>query len=272
MKQIPHEFYSHLDLIRFRKGTKSFKKVALSDGHLITTYKSLLLTLAEIQYFNPRLDLFYRGQHDDYRIKPDGWSSIFPKIFRDLENPGKTVHHAVWNKRYKVLDGLLEKVKNADLFKVDPNLRLFNEVGMSILQHYGVFTPMIDLTSSPHIAAFFATQGNENEFGYFYVFGMPRQHSAIAYHPEDRIVCVRLSSVVPPIAKRAHFQSAFYAGRLSEQRGKRDANLSKRMVAKFKIPANEFYNGGYSEFPKVELFPEDDLVAKYINQISQYNE
>ena len=62
--------------------------------------RELVPTIAKIANYNPDYSLFYRGQHNDWRLN-SGSSSFYPTIFR---KPNGTLSESELSERYKTLD------------------------------------------------------------------------------------------------------------------------------------------------------------------------
>ena len=79
----------------------------------------------------------------------------------------------------------------------------------AILQHYEVCpTPLLDVTHSLRIAASFASAHADNS-AYIFVVGVPNLSGAVTASAEASIQTIRLSSVCPPTAVRAHIQEGY---------------------------------------------------------------
>ena len=91
--------------------------VSSKPGHEVTSYVELLEKVASLNYHNPSLKLFFRGQSEDYfNYTSDGRpvrSSLYPSILRRLP--------VNKNERLKVIKERLSLLRQADsVFKKNP--------------------------------------------------------------------------------------------------------------------------------------------------------
>ena len=264
MLTIDNRIFSHLDFDEDWENRSTPKSVSESEGLRVGGYRQLLDFVSSINYENPRFDILYRGQGEDYLMKrrrssTEPRSSIYPSIFR-VPNDHKTMLRKERERRFDELDRLSNRLVKEYPFDGRARIRSFEEVQWAILQHYQVvYTPLVDVTDSLLAAASFAYLGRKNGSGYLYAFGVPHQQGSISYHADDRLVVVRLASACPPEARRAHYQQAYFVGRFT-QNGKRSFgdNLAVRMVAKFRLVFSNFWTDGFSPLPKNFLFPKKD--------------
>ncbi|AUB83087.1 FRG domain-containing protein [Candidatus Thiodictyon syntrophicum] len=138
---------------------------------MITDIPSLLAKITLIEGQHPNETLFFRGQVKRYRpitpsIDRNGYLSNENVLFREfiLRNPDE-------------FSG--EKSTFEKLVK---------------MQHYKLPTRLLDITTNPLIALFFAVANNDSEDGDFIVFAIPDEK--IKYYDSDTI------SVVANIARR----------------------------------------------------------------------
>ena len=96
--------------------------------------------------------IFYRGQ-------PDKDFNLVPPVFRDQEKNGECFHneHEILNSAKRTAWKYLQAYPT-DLEK------------MIVLQHYGLHTRLLDFTSNPLIALYFACNNNEDKDGQVFCF------------------------------------------------------------------------------------------------------
>jgi hypothetical protein len=239
--------------------------VSSKPGHEVTSYEELLEKVASLNYYNPSLKLFFRGQRKDYfNYTSDGRpvrSSLYPSILRRLP--------ANKNKRSKVIRERLSLLRQADsAFQEEIRVGYIHRhmlVRWAILQHYEVcLTPLLDLTDSLQVALSFAASA-ESQNGYLYVFGLPYQTSPISVSVESMTQVVDLSKLCPPEVSRPHFQSAYlaadyptavYPEDLIQRAPRVEANFACRLLTKFQL--NGLQSWSKTQFNPVSqdiLFP-----------------
>ncbi len=145
-------------------------------------------------------------------------------------------------------------------FEGKEKLGKFPELVWAILQHYEVCdTPLIDVTSSLRVAASFALNSSPDD-GHLFVFGLPHPSGSISYSVELELLNMRLLSICPPTAHRPYFQEGFLVGSFPSRRTTRHISLDLRgrLIAKFKLVGNSFWDNNFHSIPRNALFPNDD--------------
>jgi hypothetical protein len=143
---------------------------------------------------------------------------LYPSIFRGDDQ-------LFWNNE---LANRFEKLEKAsELLQELPNERLegHNALGAAkkiktyrilrwaILQHYDVCdTPLLDITHSLHVASSFAYYENDHGDAFIYVLGLPQVSGSVTASSEHGIQIIRLLSICPPAALRAHYQEGYLTG------------------------------------------------------------
>lgn len=273
MHEIDGSIYTHL---HYKNGGSGYttRKVSEDAGIIVKDHFDLLKIISHIPFYNPKLDLVFRGQVKDRytrsTIRYNGRSSIYPRIFRPPKNESRLKSHLL-AERFGRLDSLVKIVGERYDFSGKQRVKAHVEVAWALLQHYEICdTPLIDVTDSIEVALFFATFGNNNEYGYFYIFGLPRHHSSISYQIDDRLVSVKLSAASPPEAIRAHFQRALFVGDFPHS-NKRESghNLSKRMLAKLRIDMRSVSQEKFFTLPEDLIYPKEDELKPWLDKILQ---
>jgi hypothetical protein len=277
MEAITGNAFTHLNIKRGEKNSQKVISVAEDDGLVVQNYTEMARHVSEIGYRNPKFQLLFRGQSEDYKIEHLSpgksrtqrrlISSILPKIYRNLNSNVATL-----NTMRDRIDILLDKSSwliNLPPFQRDSRLRQNIEMCWAVLQHYEkADTPLVDLSQSLHIAASFALMKNNS--GYVYVFGVPPLQGSISHFVDDSISIIRLQAACPPPATRPHLQEGFLVGHFPFQSSldprnfkvshvSSTLNLSRRMLGKFKISnLGKFWDGGFTKIEKLRLLPEND--------------
>lgn len=262
MKRITKTVWSH--------NTESFtdkeypRTVRTSEPKLIKRYQDLVEEIAIISFNNPDQNLYYRGQNKDYK-NSSGGTSIYPSIMRRLKRTelGRKRLKRRVDKLMQAEDLILNGFKNNKITGYE-TLRKFKEVRWAILQHYEVCdTPLVDITSSLRGACSFALQRNKANYGYVFVFGFPHVNGSISYYVEEELLNLKLLSICPPDALRPHYQEGYLVGTFpSDYPEERSVkfDIANRLIAKYKIPKDNFWSKKFPEIPEAALFPVKDFV------------
>lgn len=265
MREIEGKKFTHLDLIKNNENQDiSFEKPLLVD-----TYIDLVKKIACLSYENKDNLLFYRGQSIDYLNRAKN-SSFYPRIYRtESENLTKDL----LSYRFKLLEQasalLVKKFEDNNIDISRKELKKRKYIQWSILQHYEVCdTPFLDLTQSIRVACSFALSDN-NDFGYFFVFGLPYISNRISINSEHDLINIRLINICPPEALRPHFQEGYLVGTDIEFlnfEDKTEFDFKRRLIAKFKIPNNKKFWGEENTLNKY-LKQKDDKVGDICMEI-----
>ncbi|MFC1719566.1 FRG domain-containing protein [Pseudomonadota bacterium] len=260
------QFYCHMSLNSGELFTN--KSIRHDNGLKVKSFRDLVQNVAKIANHNPDYNLFFRGQSNEYKLA-SGASSFYPTIFR---SPGKSLRNEELSSRYALLDSctsaLISELEGLEIENYS-KLKKFPELPWSILQHYGVCdTPLLDFTHSLRVAASFALDRATHK-AYVYAFAFPFPSGTISYFTEDELLNVRLLSACPSIALRPHFQEGYLLGSFPSYAGRKQPSFDfgRRLIAKFEIPANEFWGEEFDEIPMDALYPPIDDVKEICKKI-----
>jgi len=260
--KIPEEFRSHLNA----------RDIAGSKAYPINKFSKLVEAIAKLSYENEEHLLFFRGQANDY-VDNSGKSTFLPTIYR-----GQNLSQEELDDRFEILDNASKEL--AKEFKISKtkgykDVERKTLIRWSILQHYEVCpTPLIDVTQSLRVACSFAFDQNEGDEAFIYVFGFPYLTNRISIDSEYDLINIRLLSICPPEALRPYFQEGYLIGTsdvTNEVVNPKELDLSNRIIAKFRIPKNNFWDRKYSSLPKIALYPEKDKINKLCSRLNLSN-
>ena len=248
------------DKVQYKPGLE----MGLTSGHVVSSYVELLRKLAELNYWNSRFRLLYRGQTKDYEIQNNGSgpkrSSLYPSVLRPAFDGNN--HSETLDQRFTRLRKAEEALKRHLLIgEIHQN----QSVQWALLQHYEVCdTPFMDLTNSVQAALSFALPKKASS-GYFYVFAFPQLTGAVSVSVESKTHVIDLSQVCRPEALRPHFQNAFlatdypmYSSRTETQgqSGTPGNSFVCRLLAKFRLTkCDTWASEGFACIPDKLLFP-----------------
>jgi hypothetical protein len=208
-----------------------------------------------------------------------GSSTLRPSIFRP--DPGKkSIKLSSLEQRYDVLHTAEQLL--IDQFQTLKRLgrqRVARQrlLRWSILQHYEVCeTPLLDVSQSLRIAASFGSEGNSRE-AFLFVLAVPNVSGAITASAEAGIQIVRLASVCPPSAIRAHIQEGYLLGEYpdfssfgqSAHYKPFQVDFGRRLIGKFRFEREALWSD--ANFPRIShsaLYPDSkDWLETAVGQI-----
>ncbi len=275
------KIYSFLDSDTIEK-TKH-DRVAKHHGCEVCSFAQLSDLIAKLNFYNPSLNLYFRGQTKDHKIKGCRETALRPWAFREDISPDKEASRKYLRDTLpKMTTALMKELKRLPSWKSRPHRLLmkrmehFNEMQWAILQHYECPTPLLDVTQSLQVACWFATHKYPtDEFsqkGYVYVLGLPNIHGHISFFAHDSIVMVKLQSACPPEAKRPHYQEGYLVGSIPhtpQQYTYPYRDVALRLVAKFRIgDTKAFWDSvGNLRLSASTLSPEDDQIKEIVESI-----
>ncbi len=242
----------------------------------VETYDELVMIVAQIAYYNRNLQLFFRGQKQDFQFQ--GKTTILPSIYRKASPEQKLP----LKENFEILREKAEKLKQ-QLSQISYKLtgtsllKKYPEICWSILQHYEVCkTPLLDLTHSLHVACSFAFYNKDIEkrvTGTVYVFGLPMLHDSINFYTYDELLNIKLLGICPPEAKRPYFQEGYLAGpfpnyKLDEPKRIAQFDFARRLLAKFIIPMKDsFWGEGFQAIPEDKLYQQQDRLKEICDNL-----
>jgi hypothetical protein len=246
--------------------------VARDAGRKVDTFEQLVEYVSILGFKNSRYNLLFRGQHQDYLIGSKPQSSLYPSIWRLEPYERRRARERLESARLELLKSeLLERNEVRQL-------RAINERPWAVLQHYGLPTPLLDLTQSLRVAATFATRdllkGNTpsaNEYGFLFVLGMPNLHEGTTISLDEGLIIMRLQSVCPSCARRPHLQSGYLAGSFPTSAAwkHRSKNFAVRLLAKFRLPTRGKFWNIDNPMSVEALYPGKDILRDEIERIKK---
>jgi hypothetical protein len=263
-------------------------EVAEHLGHEVSNFDKLTDAVTKLNFYNPNLNLYFRGQTRDHKIKrrrENEKTMLLPGAYRKKISPDKEASS-------EYLTGVLPAMKE-DLMKelqqlpswkrrrhrlLVKGMQHFDETQWAILQHYECETPLLDVTQSLEVACWFATHelptGVPSEEGFLYVLGLPNIHGHISFFPCDGIVMVKLQSACPPEAKRPHYQQGYLVGstpHTPQPYTYRPRDVALRLVAKCRIgdPGTFWNTVGNHRLSLSTLMPKEDRMKHIVDEIRE---
>jgi len=273
MEKIGRRIWTFLPRGRGKAVMANVDEVGESPGVQVRDYPDLVERVAAVGYLNSRFNLFFRGQGRDRRIRKgdgtEGVSSIYPTLYR---SKGRSLPKAERQRRLEKLQWYTDALTRSypgPSPRDRSRLQRFAEASWALLQHYQVCsTPLLDVTQSLRVASSFATMDRTDGLAYLYVFGLPNVNGSISFSADEAIVLIRLQSVCPPAAKRAHFQEGHLVGQFPWVRKKyAHLNLARRLLAKFALRVDTFWSEDFPPIDKRALMPEDDGLLEYFDDL-----
>lgn len=246
--------------------------VRRDQGLVVKTYVGLMKRVARLSFFNPGYSLFFRGQDIDY-INRKGYTTIFPKIFRDGT--------AGINSGYRILSEKVDLFTNSYKYERKKFVTRDKYLLWAVLQHYQVCsTPLLDMTHSLSIGCSFSLLNNNKQYPVLYVLALPHLTGGVTVSHESQLLVIRLTNVCPPNAMRPYVQEAYVMGEYpsidtmgaKNQYRIDEVNCAHRLLCKFRLERESFLSDtgfrAVHEFHKKVLFPDrtDDFL-KYANNL-----
>lgn len=271
MKKFAKTLWSHKSA---EMGKRQYSgEICKSNPKPVETFRDLVKEIAVISSNNPDINLLFRGQRREHKIKNRG-TALYPSIFRKED---KARVRDVLKSRYDLLTRAskeLTKVFGEKKWQGKSTLEKFPEICWAILQHYELCeTPLLDITSSLRVACSFALR-KANENAILYVLGLPHTNGSISYYADEELLIVRLLSICPPNALRPYFQDGYLVGTFPTTEvlsRKPRLDVARRLVAKYEIHKNTFWESDFPKIPQRALFPEHDEVDRVIDQLKLNN-
>jgi hypothetical protein len=246
------------------------KPVARADAYVVQNYHELMQMVAYLSFLNKDYLLFYRGQGRDFTNKGSA-STFYPNIYR-----GEQISKKELELRFTILNrdsDQLCSLLHSNGIQGCEEVEKYKYVQWSILQHYEVCsTPLLDITQSLRVACTFAFRDSQTADPFIFVFGLPYLTNRISSNTEQDMVIVRLLSICPPDALRPYFQEGYLVGTeetTTNFTSKEELDLNNRLLAKFQLKRDHFWEDGFIPIPENDLFPnEKDDFLKICGQIS----
>jgi hypothetical protein len=242
----------------------------------VKSYAELAEAAAEISYKNRGYFPLFRGQDADYQTAggKTPQSSLTSSFHRPLKGKRltgteKTTRREGLQAASRTLVGRITDKSfpyRKDFIKED--FRFTDELVWSILQHYGIVpTPLLDLTQSLRVACSFVSLHKGR--GFVYMLGFEGLSPTIFYSHRDRYQLIRLSSIMPKIAKRPFYQEGYLLGDFPRERcfEADRTNFACRLMAKFSFESKDFWIGGMRALSRSVLYPEGDEMEKMAGAI-----
>lgn len=271
------DIYSHNSLRPPHTRERSLE-IARSAPLKVKTYEELAEKAAEISYRNREYFPLYRGQAKDYQSsKGRPRSSLIGNFHRPgegkqfLTGPEKTKRRERLEAAAKAFVRVIKEKAfpyRDDFIKDD--FQFTDELVWSILQHYEILpTPLLDLTQSLSVACSFASLDRGGGNACVYMLGFEGISPNIFYSYRERYQLIRLSSVMPKIAKRPFYQEGYFLGDFPQGRcfEEQRTNFACRLLAKFSFDPKTFWTSGMKALPRSVLYPRKDEMEQIMKRI-----
>jgi hypothetical protein len=291
---------SSVDILRAQESRKVPKPslnpsraVARSTGIVVHSFREVQNWAAQLGYYNPHLEVMFRGQSNDYQIQAvksaAKESSLFPSIYRVFPraSTARTFNAARFESLKEELkaseDKLCDAINSGGTFRGSRSLIQHQEARWALFQHYKVCaTPLIDVTRNTRVAATFAMGADRpvRSDAVIYAFGLPYLTEHITHNHSQNLRILNLRNLVAPMAARPHEQEGYLLGSLySWDTAKHhdraeiisdDHNTHGRLIGKMTIPKEcvndpkSFWGSGSGRIPPSMLTPADDSMLDWL--------
>ncbi len=152
--------------------------IATSDASSVSAFIGYVLQLN-----HGGREVFYRGHSNGIKYR------LEPSIFRKDEN-GNYLYRDVEDQLYRELLVSNSIDFDGDVYTLDRLVRM---------QHYSLPTRLLDITSNPLIALYFACKNNPTQDGEVIVFSIEREQ--IKYFDSDTASCIANLTRLPKVSK-----------------------------------------------------------------------
>lgn len=272
MREINEPIWTY---VRNKKTRSKCSDVSTGEGSHVDTYTRLVRRVAILARINNGFSFFYRGQGEDYGRIGKRPTSLLPSMLRGCTSVNEL------KRRYDLLVKKDNELREMSLFSTFKDVKQNRLLRWAIIQHYErCTTPLLDVTSSLHVACSFAqiaARKEHKKMAYVYVLGFPHIAGPIAVSADQNILLIRLHGVCPGTAFRPHFQDAYLAGEFPEltdhatmgyATSYEEYDFSRRLVAKFTIPIGErFWGDDFQQYGESVLYPQNDKVKKALKKL-----
>jgi hypothetical protein len=270
------QIYSHKSLTDEKLNSSA---IARNQPVRVRSYEELVETIAEISYRNQGYLPMFRGQNREYLsrgAKPG--AQLLDSFHRPDVGSGR-LSASEKQKRREVLEitvknfvSFIEKSRYKDQF-IRAEFAHTDELVWAVLQHYEVLpTPLLDLTQSIHVAASFAALNNKTDKAYVYMLGFESINANISCSWHERYQLIRLSSIMPKIARRPLYQEGYFLGDFPSKRSfvlEHRTDFSVRLMAKLVFnPCKDFFKS-IPALPQKFLYPPDDEMKGLLEQFKK---
>jgi len=220
----------------------------------------LVRLLGALQWMNPRLKLWYRGEKQFH-------TSAVPSRLRPEQNANLTTQGVKWLNLHAREDRALRDRS--------PLARA------AILQHYGCPTSLLDISASYEAACAFAFAAEGSDQSHIRVFALPRHQHAVTVFDDADVVLVDLHAELPSYCMRPHVQQAAFVARrravYNDIKEEMPVDLDAALVDELCIAHLRLqFEDGYSRFykPRMQcdiLYPKPSKSCKFCGKVSDMN-